>query len=118
MTAMRRILAVNLLLALLTAMTGVVHPVVQCSMHAPRAAGEHGGHLMADLHRGSGKPESGSPHVPAGHSCMCPGVCGRCGVAWGLHQTALIPPVQAEPAAATINAQQFAPPRVAFFLPL
>src|SRR6476469_1106164 len=108
MTAMRRILAVNLLLALLTAMTGAVTPVVQCSMHEPGAAGEHAGHRMADLHRGSAKAESGSPHVPARHSCMCPGVCGRCGVVWGLHQTALIPPAKAEPPAATTSSQQFA----------
>jgi hypothetical protein len=118
MTAMRRILAVNLLLALLTAMSGAVTPVVPCSVHAPGAAGEHSGHRMADVHRGPAKQESGSPHGPRGHSCICPGVCGRSGVVLGLHQTTLITPVLTETPAPPVDIRQFAPTPVAFFLPL
>jgi hypothetical protein len=114
---MRRIFAVNLLLALLTAMTGAATPVVPCAgMHAPGGAGQHVGHRMADVHRGPGKQESGSPHG-ATHSCLCPGVCGRSGVAFGLHQSPLISPVQTEIGTPPVGVQQFAPSPVARFLP-
>ncbi len=91
---MRRLLAINLVVALLgpwiAAVSGIAAPVVPCPMHR---AGEGTNHdhaaPMAGAHRDGPKHHGGSQHGTTARGCNCAGECGRSGSAFSLPAEAL-----------------------------
>jgi len=86
---MRRLFAVNLLVALLgpwiAALSGIAAPVVPCPMHRAGAAGSHAVHTMAAGHQDqTGHHHRGSDHGTTARGCNCAGECGRSGAAFSL----------------------------------
>jgi len=122
MAVMRRLFAVNLLVALLgpwiAALSGIAAPVVPCPMHRARAAGTHAAHAMASGHEDAINHHGRSDHGTTARGCNCAGECGRSGAAFSLAAAELGAMVRDSKPPKVVAAEQLELGTVAHFLPL
>ena len=90
---MRRLLGLNLLVALLLALRGTAEPVVPCPMHnGSEARHQQQGHAV---HHQSAGDQSDAPQGNNVHSCSCPGECGLSGPGFTISKREQLAPVNA-----------------------
>ncbi len=123
MPVMRRLFAVNLLVALLgpwiAALSGIAAPVVPCPMHRAGAAASHAMHTMSAGHQGqAGHDHRGSDHGTTARGCNCAGECGRSGTAFSLATAELLAVVRDSKPPKLVAPEQGELGSVAHFLPL
>ncbi len=122
MPEMRRLFAVNLLVALLgpwiAALSGTAAPVVPCPMHRAGAAGSHAARTMAPGHQDARDHHGRSDHGTTARGCNCAGECGRSGAAFSLAAAELIAMGRDSKPPTIVAPEQFEPGTLAHFLPL
>lgn len=77
---MRRLLAINLIFALLGQLSAAMAVVARCPMHevGPASGHDHAGSTLAGHHQQADQ-RSPSHHGTSTQGCKCTGVCGRFG---------------------------------------
>jgi hypothetical protein len=85
---MRRLVAANLLVALLTSwialVAGIALPAVPCPMHHAGTAGHAPGASSTQAGHSGHANHDHSSHHTAARGCNCPGECGRTGATFSL----------------------------------
>jgi hypothetical protein len=121
MPVMRRLFAVNLLVALLgpwiAALSGTAAPVVPCPMHRGGTAA-HATHTMAAGHQDARGQRGRSDHGTTARGCNCAGECGRSGATFSLAAAELFAMVRDSKPPTIVAPEQFELGTVAHFLPL
>src|SRR5256885_7274214 len=120
MAVMRRLVAFNLLVALLgpwiAALSGAAARVVACPMHRTGGAGSHAALAMTSGHQDAS--DHRSHHGTTARGCNCAGECGRSGAAFSLATSELIATVRYVSADERFDPVQFELGSAAHFLPL
>jgi hypothetical protein len=116
MVAMRRVVGINLLIALFAVLTGGSVPIGHCPMHDGSGGGHHDGSHSGAHHKSAGDPSS--PHgTDKAHSCTCAGECGRFGSGLGVPESGMVSVVLAQPQQAPAASDQSTGWRVVDRLP-
>ena len=122
MAVMRRLVAVNLLFALLgpwvAALSGAAAPVVACPMHRAGGSGSHAALAMTSGHQDASDHHEDSHHGTTARGCNCAGECGRSGAAFRLATSELIATARDVSSDERFDPVQFELGSAAHFLPL